>query len=34
MLDGMKLEELTQQLGCPVYPLDLKSFGQFLVQQN
>jgi putative radical SAM enzyme (TIGR03279 family) len=34
MLDGMKLEELAQQLGCPVYPLDLKSFGQFLVQQN
>ncbi|MDQ2976965.1 MAG: DUF512 domain-containing protein [Acidobacteriota bacterium] len=34
MLDGMKLEELTQQVGCPVYPLDLKSFGQFLVQQK
>jgi putative radical SAM enzyme (TIGR03279 family) len=34
MLDGMKLEELSEQLGCPVHPLDLKSFGQFLVQQS
>jgi NifB/MoaA-like Fe-S oxidoreductase len=34
MLDGMKLEELQLKLGLPVYPLDLKSFAQFLFQQN
>lgn len=34
MLDGMKLEELIEQLGCPVYPFDLKLFGQFLAQPN
>jgi putative radical SAM enzyme (TIGR03279 family) len=34
MLDGMKLEELTQKLGLPIYPLDLKSFAQFLFRQN
>jgi putative radical SAM enzyme (TIGR03279 family) len=34
MLDGMKLEELTAQLGVPVHPLDLKSFAQFLFRQN
>ncbi len=34
MLDGMKLDDLAQQLGLPVYPLDLKSFAQFLVCQN
>jgi putative radical SAM enzyme (TIGR03279 family) len=31
MLDGMKLEELRQALGLPVYPLILKSFAQFLL---
>lgn len=30
MLDGMKLGELSQSFGLPVYPLDLKSFSQFL----
>jgi NifB/MoaA-like Fe-S oxidoreductase len=30
MLDGMKLGDLSQSLGLPVYPLDLKSFSQFL----
>jgi putative radical SAM enzyme (TIGR03279 family) len=30
MLDGMKLEELVEGLGLPVYPLDFKSFAQFL----
>jgi putative radical SAM enzyme (TIGR03279 family) len=34
MLDGMTLEELTVKLGLPVHPFDLKSFAQFLVQQN
>ncbi len=34
MLDGMKLEELTVKLGLPVYPLDLKSFAQFLFRDN
>jgi putative radical SAM enzyme (TIGR03279 family) len=34
MLDGMTLEELTGKLGLPVHPFDLKSFAQFLVQQN
>jgi NifB/MoaA-like Fe-S oxidoreductase len=34
MLDGMKLEELTQKLGLPVRPCDLKSFADFLFQQN
>jgi putative radical SAM enzyme (TIGR03279 family) len=34
MLDGMKLEELQVKFGLPVQPLDLKSFAQFLVQQN
>lgn len=31
MLDGMKLGELSESFGLPVYPLDLKSFSQFLV---
>ncbi|MBC8031966.1 MAG: DUF512 domain-containing protein [Pyrinomonadaceae bacterium] len=30
MLDGMKLSDVAQQLGLPVYPLDLESFAQFL----
>ncbi|HWN08365.1 MAG TPA: DUF512 domain-containing protein [Pyrinomonadaceae bacterium] len=30
MLDGMKLDDLSQQLDLPVYPHDLKSFAQFL----
>ena len=34
MLDGMKLEELTEKLGVPVYPFDLKSFTQFLFRHN
>jgi putative radical SAM enzyme (TIGR03279 family) len=34
MLDGMKLEELTAQLGLPVHPLDLKALAQFLFRQN
>ena len=34
MLDGMKLEELTAKLGLLVYPLDLKSFAQFLFWNN
>jgi NifB/MoaA-like Fe-S oxidoreductase len=34
MLDGMKLEELSQSFGLPVYPFDLKSFGRFLFPRN
>lgn len=34
MLDGVKLAELSQSFGLPVYPLDLKSFSQFLYSQN
>ena len=34
MLDGMRLAELTEKLGVPVYPLDLKSFSQFVFQRN
>jgi putative radical SAM enzyme (TIGR03279 family) len=34
MLDGMNLEELASKLGVPVYPLDLKRFGQFVFQKN
>ena len=34
MLDGMTLTELTEKLGVPVYPLDLKSFSQFVFQKN
>ena len=34
MLDGMTLSELTAKLGIPVYPLDLKSFSQFIFQMN
>ncbi len=34
MLDGMTLAELTKKLGVPVYPLDLKSFSQFVFQKN
>ena len=34
MLDGMKLEELAREFRLPVYPLDLKSFGQFLLRRN
>lgn len=34
MLDGMTLAELTKNLGIPVYPLDLKSFSQFVFQKN
>ena len=34
MLDGMKLEELSQSFGVPVYPFDLKSFAQFLFRRN
>jgi putative radical SAM enzyme (TIGR03279 family) len=34
MLDGMKLGELSQSYGLPVYPFDLKSFSQFLFNAN
>jgi putative radical SAM enzyme (TIGR03279 family) len=34
MLDGTTLAELTRKLGVPVYPLDLKSFSQFVFQNN
>lgn len=34
MLDGMKLGELARELRLPVYPLDLKSFAQFLFRRN
>ena len=34
MLDGVKLGELSQSFGVPVYPFDLKSFAQFLVRPN
>src|SRR2546422_148508 len=34
MLDGMKVEELSQSFGVPVYPFDLKSFAHFLFRQN
>jgi len=30
MLDGIKLDDLSRQLGVPVYPQDLKSFAHFL----
>ena len=31
MLDGMKLDEVQQALGVPVYPFDFKSFAQFML---
>jgi putative radical SAM enzyme (TIGR03279 family) len=31
MLDGMKLDEVQQALGVPVYPFDFKSFAQFIL---
>ena len=31
MLDGMKLNEVQQALGVPVYPFDFKGFAQFLL---
>jgi putative radical SAM enzyme (TIGR03279 family) len=34
MLDGTSLAELTRKLGVPVYPLDMKSFSQFIFQKN
>ncbi|HKO97199.1 MAG TPA: DUF512 domain-containing protein [Pyrinomonadaceae bacterium] len=34
MLDGMTLDEVTKSFGVPVYPLDLKGFGRFLINQN
>lgn len=34
MLDGTTLADLTRQLGVPVYPLDMKSFSQFIFQKN
>jgi len=34
MLDGMKLDDLSEQLGVPVRPLDMKSFAQFLCSHN
>jgi putative radical SAM enzyme (TIGR03279 family) len=34
MLDGVKLEEVVEGLGLPVYPLDFESFAQFLFRNN
>jgi putative radical SAM enzyme (TIGR03279 family) len=34
MLDGMKLGELSQSFGLPVYALDLKSFSEFVCNAN
>ena len=34
MLDGMSLKELTLVLGRPVYPVNLKELGQFLISKN
>jgi len=34
MLDGTTLADLTRKLGVPVYPLDMKSFSQFIFQKN
>src|ERR1051325_3483218 len=34
MLDGMSLADLSAKLGVSVYPLDLKSFTQFVFQKN
>jgi putative radical SAM enzyme (TIGR03279 family) len=34
MLDGMSLQQLQQDLGLPVHPLDMKSFSRFLLDQN
>lgn len=34
MLDGMKLNDLSDQLGVPVRPLDMKSFAKFLSSSN
>jgi NifB/MoaA-like Fe-S oxidoreductase len=34
MLDGTTLAQLTMNLGVPVYPLDLKSFSQFVFEKN
>lgn len=34
MLDGMKLDDLAQQLGLPVHALDLKAFSNFLFSRN
>jgi putative radical SAM enzyme (TIGR03279 family) len=31
MLDGMKLAELQEALGVPVYPFDFKAFSQFIL---
>jgi NifB/MoaA-like Fe-S oxidoreductase len=34
MLDGTTLAELTSILGVPVYPVNLKELGQFLINTN
>ena len=34
MLDGMKLDDLSEKLGMPIRPLDMKTFAQFLCSQN
>ena len=34
MLDGMKLEDLSEKLGLPIRPLDMKAFAQFICSQN
>jgi putative radical SAM enzyme (TIGR03279 family) len=33
MLDGMKLEEVEEELGLPVYALDLKGFGSLFLNE-
>jgi putative radical SAM enzyme (TIGR03279 family) len=33
MLDGTTLADLTSKLGVPVYPLDMKSFSQFIFKR-
>jgi NifB/MoaA-like Fe-S oxidoreductase len=34
MLDGTTLAELTSVLGMPVYPVNMKELGQFLLNTN
>jgi hypothetical protein len=31
MLDGMKLEDLREQIGLPIHPLDTRSFASMLL---
>jgi NifB/MoaA-like Fe-S oxidoreductase len=34
MLDGTTIPELTSVLRCPVYPVNMKELGQFLINTN